>query len=141
MSALPKTIYHPQKFLNSPASGFDGVYDWSWAEGCYGDTEISPMDFDGVVERKSHFLVYETKDVGKPIPGGQLITLRNLFMLGRFSIFYVWGKTRFDHGVFISPWHDKPVEVTKIGIARKVVARWFELADQGPHIGASIPVS
>lgn len=139
MSALPKTVLYPSKFLSSPAAGFDGVYDWSWAEHCYGKTKISPMDFDGVVERNAHFLVYETKDVGKRIDDGQRITLRNLFMLGRFSIFYVWGKTRFDHGVFVSPMCEKPLEITRIGQAQKLVARWFEVASSDRYVYGTTP--
>ena len=75
---LPDTILYPDKFKKSLGAGFDGVFNWKWTEGCFGDTKIKPMDFDGVVERYGNYLIFETKDIGKPISLGQLITLNNL---------------------------------------------------------------
>ena len=61
---LPTTILYPEKFKQSLAAGFDGCFDWSWTDGCFGKTRIKPMDFDGVVERKGNLLVFESKDLG-----------------------------------------------------------------------------
>lgn len=89
----PPTIRNPEAFDSSPAAGFDGIFDWRWTEGCFGATKIAPMDFDGVVERRCHYLVMETKDEGKAIPTGQLITLDNLATPRSFLVMKIWGKT------------------------------------------------
>jgi len=78
--------------MQSAPYAFDGVFDWSWLEGCFGDTKIMPMDIDGIIERKGHFLVFETKEKGKPIPQGQKILLRALYDTGCFTICILWGK-------------------------------------------------
>ena len=80
--SLPKTIHSPDIFEKSPPCGFDGVFDWSWTEGCFGETSITPMDFDGVVERKGHFIIFETKKRGVVVPKGQLYTFESLLKLG-----------------------------------------------------------
>lgn len=55
-------------------------------------TKIKPMDFDAVVERKGHKLVFETKAPGTPLQVGQVITLTNEWKSGA-TIFHVEGKT------------------------------------------------
>lgn len=57
----PSTIKHHATFERSLPIGFDGVFDWSWTQGHLGQGKITPMDFDGVVERKGNFIVFETK--------------------------------------------------------------------------------
>ena len=44
------------------------------------------MDFDGVVERKGNFILFETKNLGVPIQEGQLRTLKAAHSLGCFTI-------------------------------------------------------
>jgi len=92
MNELPRTIKHPNTFLNSPAAGFDGVFDWSWTKGCFSNNNITPMDIDGMVERRGHFLVFETKGVGVPVPKGQLFTFESLYATGNFTIIFIEGK-------------------------------------------------
>lgn len=92
MNNLPNSIKHPETFLKSPAAGFDGVFDWSFTDGCFGKTKITPMDFDGVVERNGNFLVFETKAVGVPVPKGQMITYKTAHKLGCFTVVFIEGK-------------------------------------------------
>lgn len=92
MSQLPSTIKHPDTFLTSPSSGFDGVFDWSFTAGCFGKGKITPMDFDGVIERKGNFLVFETKGVGVPVPQGQIYTYQSLYKLNIATIVFIEGK-------------------------------------------------
>lgn len=126
---LPSTIKHPETFRRAAPAGFDGVFDWSWTQGCFGAGKITPMDLDGVIERKGQFLVFETKDVGVQIPQGQLYTLQALHRLGFFTIMIIHGK--------ICPevahcWY--PASKTKITLhgpdeARDFVARWYRWSD------------
>lgn len=92
--SLPDTIKHPETFLKSPAACFDGVFDWSWTQGCFVTGNIKPMDFDGVVERKGNFLIFETKGIGVPIPTGQMFTYESAYRLGVFTIVFIEGKAR-----------------------------------------------
>lgn len=87
----PDTIWSPDSFDRSTPAGFDGIFNWKWTEGCF-TGKIEPMDFDGVVERNHHFLVMETKDVGKQIDQGQQITLDHLMAPKSFCVMRIWGK-------------------------------------------------
>lgn len=138
MSELPDTIKHPRTFIDSPAAGFDGVFNWEWTKGCFGDGKITPMDFDGVVERKGNFIVFETKAAGVPIPKGQLLTLQRAHELGAFTIMLIHGKQQpeavqiwcppdFRDGRVMEEFKD-----VSVSQARGFVSRWYEYADKNP---------
>jgi len=138
MSDLPETIKHPSAFGESPASGFDGIFDWSWTQGCFGAGKITPMDFDGVVERKGNFIIFETKGVGVPVPRGQLITLRKAHALDVFTVMLIQGKARPEYAQCWCPPDFKagsvmtdfcPITTER---AAGFVADWYEYADKNP---------
>ena len=138
MNNLPDTINHPKAFNNSPAAGYDGLFDWSWTQGCFGGGKITPMDFDGVVERKGNFIVFETKDAGVPIPKGQEYTLRSAHGLGVFTVMLVHGKSAPEAVQLWCPPDFRNGQVMKefisvsVSQARGFVARWYEYADTNP---------
>lgn len=134
---LPATIHSPDIFEASAPPSFDGVFDWSWTNGCFGETNITPMDFDGVVERNGNFLVMETKREGASIPNGQLITLRRLHARGGVTVMLIWGKLKpIDVQVWPAKgWSDKTFSyagghLTCQEFATKVARRWFNRANQ-----------
>jgi hypothetical protein len=130
--ALPSTIRHPETFLKAAPAGYDGVFDWSWTKGCFGDTNISPMDVDGIIERNGNFLVFETKNVGVQIPQGQLYTLQAMHRLGRFTIMIIHGKQTPERSVCWYPYPcEKRQELTGADEARAFVARWYKWANAG----------
>lgn len=133
---LPDTINDPKKFVNSAPAGFDGVFDWRWMVGCFGKASITPMDLDALIERNGHFLVLETKEVGVPIPYGQLLTLKQLYRLGCFTVLFIQGKGIPEFAkVWCEPgFHDglkqprfKEVDVMK---CREFVRQWWRYADK-----------
>ena len=132
---LPATIKHPETFLKSPSANFDGVFDWSWTSGCFGKGKITPMDFDGVVERKGNFLVIETKNVGVPLPKGQLITLESAYKLNVFTVVFIQGKQQpefakvwcqpgFRDGVLMGDF--KSTDVHRM---QQFLTSWYDFAD------------
>jgi hypothetical protein len=134
---LPVTIKHPHTFLQSPAYGFDGVFDWSWTVGCFGGT-ITPMDFDGIVERKGNFIIFETKNVGVPIPKGQLYTFESAYKLGVFTLLFIEGKNcpesakvwcapGFKSGAIMDSC--RPTSADRMA---KFCREWYEYADKNP---------
>lgn len=122
--------------LNLPA-GYDGKFDWDVfkEEGCWGDTKIEPMDFDGVVERHNHYLVFETKKNGATIPLGQELTLEHLQNPKDFTVIKLWPKhPPFEKAVInykgetrVVLGHEKIIEQIK---------RWFYFAN-GRESGAA----
>jgi hypothetical protein len=131
---MPSTIRHPAKFNAAKPAGFDGIFDWSWTDGCFGKTRISPMDFDGVVERNGHLLVFETKDVGKDVPQGQLITLEALWRRSGVTVFLIHGKARPEDATVWQPRlaHDRrPRSQYHIGLdaITEAVRFWYAKAD------------
>lgn len=133
MSALPSTINHPGAFLKSPAAGFDGVFDWSWTQDCFGGKRIKPMDFDGVVERKGNFILFETKNLGVPIPDGQRYTLEAAHRLGCFTILLIHGKQTPEHAEIWYPGSAQKKTFSGVEDIRKVVGDWYLYADKKQH--------
>ena len=124
----PDTIKNPEAFNKKLPAGFDGVFDWSWTQGCFGDTKIEPMDFDGVVERKKHYLVFETKDLFVDIKEGQEIALANLNKAKTFTVIKIWGKDSPEYAEIL--YHNGKIE--KIMDKEKIIERvkaWYKAAD------------
>jgi hypothetical protein len=72
-------------------AGFDGVFDWDFIQW---RGKIKPMDIDAIVERKGHFIIFETKRLDNiEIPIGQKITLKTLHELKNFTIIILHGKS------------------------------------------------
>jgi len=87
-------IRNREHFESSLPAGFDGVFEWDFLNGAWGQTKIQPMDIDGMVERFGHFLVFETKkNETVPIPVGQRITLEALVRTKLFVVIVLYGKT------------------------------------------------
>lgn len=135
---LPPTIKHHEAFKKSPSAGFDGVFDWSWTSGCFGDGNITPMDFDGVVERKGNFLIMETKGIGVPVPKGQIFTMESAFKLNVFTILFIQGKQSpelakawcqpgFRNGVVMNDFIQ-----TDSSRMQDFLSSWYEFADKNP---------
>jgi hypothetical protein len=128
--ALPKTVLFPEAFLRSKSANNDGVFDWEWTAGCFGETKITPMDIDGFVERNGQFIVFETKDVGVPVKGGQEIALKRLHSIGRFTIVIIHGKIIPETA---EVWYPKSKSVryfSGVDEIRNLVSRWYVWADK-----------
>lgn len=135
---LPSTIKHPDTFQKSPSANFDGVFDWSWTGGCFGDGKITPMDFDGVIERKGNFLVMETKNLNVPVPQGQIFTLESAFKLNVFTVVFIQGKQKpefakawcqpgFSNGLVMKDF--KPTDIKRMQV---FLSSWYQFADKNP---------
>jgi hypothetical protein len=127
---LPSTIRNPDTFRRAAPAGFDGVFDWSWTQGCFGQTKITPMDLDGIIERKGQFLLFETKDVGVQIPQGQLITLQSLHKLNVFTVMIIHGKELPEVSHCWYPNSKAKVTLNGANEAARFVSRWFLWADK-----------
>ena len=89
-------IKYPDKFKGLNSANFDGLFDWDFLKPAFTGTKIDFMDFDGVVERRGKFLLFETKDIGIPIPTGQRITLNALLKTGLWTVAHLEGKSHLD---------------------------------------------
>lgn len=92
----PDTLRNPDKFTDIMPAGFDGFFRWDWVipplRAALGNDYVSPMDIDGHLERFGHFLIFETKREGAPVPLGQQLALQNLWARGYVQLVYLWGK-------------------------------------------------
>ena len=68
-----------------------GLWDWKVLDGCFGDTNIHPMDVDGMVERRRHFLALEAKPPGGTLTRGQEITFMQLSRQPRTNCVVFYG--------------------------------------------------
>jgi len=130
---LPSTIKFPDTFNRSPSAGFDGVFDWSWTQGCFGETKIKPMDFDGVVERNGNFILFETKQPGVPIPQGQRITLVQAHSLGCFTVMVIYGKEKPEKFEMWYPGAKNTHDGHGLEAARERVSSWYAWANKNPR--------
>jgi len=107
---------------------------WNWkpvADALPGRCGVS--DIDGVIERRGHFMVLETKRPGEKIPTGQLIMLKALAALPKFHVLVITGNI--DTGA-ISGYQ----AVTEDGLGPKragdllpkKIAQWFDWATNSP---------
>jgi len=110
---------------------------WNWkpvADALPGRCGVS--DLDGVIERRGHFLILETKRPGEQLPVGQLIMLKALAALPNFLVLVVSGDI--DSGV-ISEYYK--MEAHGLGPRRSgkalpaKIARWFDWASNAPTVG------
>lgn len=141
----PKTILYPETFdasqnrVTCPNCAcefpFDGIFDWWWVIQAIKNenplSKITPMDFDGVVERNGHFLVIETKDIGVKISTGQLITLKALQSPKSFYVMKVWGKEN-PTKIEVEWAYNNRLVVEKsegVGEAMRYVSAWYLWAD------------
>lgn len=106
-------------------------WDWDWLDGAFGQTLISPMDIDTVVERRGHFLIIETKYPEETLDKGPRITLEQLSRQANFTVLLVRGKNSTpetwqvcNDGVW------SPAQPTNRADFYTRVQRWFERVDK-----------
>jgi len=85
-------LHSRQRFESWLPALFDGEFHWDFLKPAFKDTKIMPMDFDAVVERRGHVLIFETKIAGKGIDIGQAITLTTAWKKGA-TIIQLEGKS------------------------------------------------
>ena len=91
------SLKFPSTFFSNPPACFDGQFDWDWLIPAFQEAtgrRIQPMDIDFHVEVGGHHLVFETKAVGTPIPGGQRRALLQLWAKGHHTVVFLHGKGR-----------------------------------------------
>jgi hypothetical protein len=76
--------------INNPERFLAGVWDWKFLDKCF-DGKIKVSDLDGIVERRGHFFVLETKKKGVLIPGGQRIMFERMAKTGLITVIVIWG--------------------------------------------------
>jgi hypothetical protein len=119
--------------INAPELYMAGIWDWAILDGCFGKTGIKPTDIDGCIERKTHCLYLETKDLGVEVPLGQLITFHSFVAKGD-SVLVIWGtKNQPKEIMVLSPRHPSGLMYCNANLdkLRELVAAWFEWADKG----------
>ena len=124
-------IHNPRNFNADPPAGFDGQFDWDIFKesGCWGNGKINLMDFDGVVERNNHFIVFETKDEGKGVSEGQRMTLDHLRNARSFTVVYLWPKRPPFKRMDIQFQNGKTETVNGHDEIIKRVSDWYEYAN------------
>lgn len=118
--------------INNKDLFFEGVWDWQFLDQCFKGTKIKVSDIDGIVERKGHFLVIETKKKGVVIPTAQERMYNELWKLGKFTVVYVWGnKNQTAEMKVCYPTHKTPKRSATNEDLKRVVSWWFDCVDSG----------
>lgn len=103
------------------------LWDWGFLDDCFGGTRIRITDVDGLVERKGHFLLIETKSPGKDIPRGQQILFDAIAKQPNWHILVIWGLPNVPTMAQI--WGCKQIPADEMRI-REIVRRWYEYANR-----------
>jgi hypothetical protein len=117
------TIHNKQAFM-------DALWDWAVLDGCFGNTNISPSDVDGEVERNGHFLVLEAKGPRAFVTQGQQIKFNRHAQRGD-TVMVIWGEPGKPERLQIwRPYEgvQKLIPCT-LEMFRIAVSHWFEWAD------------
>lgn len=77
--------------INNPEKFLAGFWNWSFLDECF-EGKIKMSDLDGIVERRGHFFVLETKQNGVTVPAGQRIMFENMAKTGLITVVILWGK-------------------------------------------------
>lgn len=124
-------INSPQAFKEAAPAQFDGQFNWDFLKGAFGG-KIMPMDWDGVVERKGNFLVFETKHPGKEIPNGQRFTFEAAHRTGLFTFFFIWGATDPEQLEIWKPTEKIPVVPTTTESVFALAKEWYDTVNTNP---------
>lgn len=113
---------------------WEGVWDWSFLDDCFGTTNIKPTDIDGAIERNGKYLFIETKRPDVNIPVGQAMFYDGLILAG-YSVLFIWGKKNQPCGLrIVTPHIDKLYKTASMADVQQVVGKWFEWADSQEKI-------
>lgn len=112
------------------------IWDYSMFDGCFGSSNIRPMDIDGFVERNGKALFIETKggNVGQ-IPVGQMRSLEWMARGIGQTVLVMFGNPGNPERAFAlypgglrRDWNPATVDDM-----RDFVARWFSWAESQPN--------
>lgn len=131
------TIKYPDKFRQMKA------FDWDFLKEAFANTNIEPMDIDGLVERNGNIIIFESKSPNTDIPRGQALALERLLIAGRGKIFLliIYGDSK-DNIIGCEKWRYslKNSRVYKEIITHcdsnyvfLVVRNWFQWANYGDN--------
>lgn len=135
-------LKHRERFEEWLPASYDGLFDWDFLKPAFGQTKIEPMDFDAVVERRGHVLIFETKGAGALLKQGPILTLTDQWRRGS-TVFHIEGKTAREITRYSLYWEGAWKEGRRFGDTPLQPAtwldvlfqthRWFCRADGRPH--------
>ena len=108
------------------------MWDYSMLDGCFGASNIRPMDVDGLIERNGHGLFIETKgkDV-QTIPVGQMRTLEWMSVGLNQTVLVLFGEPNKPERAFALYPGGLRLDFVNADVdsVRDFVARWFRWAE------------
>src|SRR5574337_1098276 len=116
--------------IRSRVAVANAVRDWETVlGGCFGKTRILPSDGDGIVERKGHFLILESKYDPSRLSRGHRLMLERLARKDGFTVLYIYGPYDHPHRLI---WENRAGYVDAPGgveLLREWVSHWYRGAN------------
>lgn len=121
------TIHNMPLFLN-------GLWDWAFLDGCFGQTKIRPTDVDGQVHTrfpKDRYLELEAKSINASIPTGQRMKFDSYLRVNReigrelFTILVFWGNADTKEITHMRKWGTTERIACSMQDVRQFVYDWF----------------
>ncbi len=110
------------------------MWDYAMFDGCFGSTNIRPMDVDGLIERNGYGLFIETKGVDVSfIPTGQMRTLEWMAVGLNQTVLVMYGKPNKPERTFALYPGGRKIDFgeTTVDDMRRFVSNWYAWADRG----------
>ena len=105
------------------------LWDWTFLEGCFGSSKVSPSDIDGVVEHYGAVLFIETKMPGATIPQGQQLLFDALANLPHCFVLVIWGIDNVPQQAQLWKHWDSP-RLADVDSVRRVFSEWWLYAEK-----------
>lgn len=119
--------------INNMAAYMAAVWDWSWLQGCFGQT-IKVSDVDGMVERRGNFLMLEGKK-GGVVSVGQRI-MHEQWVKNGGSLIVINGMDHQDTNMIVTasggPWSAPIVTQGGRDVVRRLCSDWYQWANTNP---------
>ena len=112
--------------INDPGK----LWDFTPLNGCFGRTGIKVSDIDGIVERKGHLLVIETKRPGEGMEKGQRLLFAEFVRQGH-TVVIVTGRSMEDYET-VETMDAKGERHQEDRSITELVSNWFVMADNSP---------
>jgi hypothetical protein len=122
--------------LHSPNIYNNSHWEFSNFDECFEPSKIKLSDIDGIVERRGHFIVLETKKPSvKSLPVGQFRMYNAMNAIGCFTILIVWGNV--NSPIRYEIWDENRNKTNKECDMKElcsIIRKWFVFSDNYQNI-------
>jgi hypothetical protein len=112
--------------IRNPDAYRDGAWDWGFLDECFAPSRVRVSDLDGIVERRGHFLVVETKPRNELMTKGQSLLLDAFARMTNFTVLVIYGEPNHPTAMRHWPNPERPADAAAV---QSFVRQWWQYAN------------